>query len=584
MSSREAAARPLDAGGLPFEAGTLYPDGEGFLARRAKARRAKLLAGVADVLRRALAPGETVRYAARGVRYSLFEHLFGGAAVAQYHNMTALVLTDRRLLLVQLDRRGRPADIKNEVPLAAVRGAGRAALVLFRLRLADGSKLSFASVRDADRKRLQALLPATADGAPPVAERSLVPLCPACLRPVPGEVGATLTCPQPDCRVPFRDPRRAARLSTVVPGLGDLYLRHHFFGALEFLGSMAMLAFALAAALQAAAAPEPTGLAGAGFLLLVLVALPRVVDRRLTLHMGRKGLVPLALSPAPGAQARNLPSYPRWSPLLFVLGVGGAAALVVGMSRDLPHAAALHEARGLAAAGRLDDAHARWDALVRAGGADEARRVSFALALLEAGDLEGADAVRATFEGTAIDADLVKRWNAALEREQAALSDYREGVQALFRRGDDPEAWGRVDRALAYFGGVARPHLPRSRGELNAHLAEGTLREPLAREDLDRARAWLDGAEGAPEAEVAALRAAEASARGDRPATLAALATLDDGALPVPFRLLALEARARVADGEGARAEVARAASAFPRESLDEDDAARLDAVAGTGR
>jgi hypothetical protein len=585
MQQRGAAARPLEVNDLPLEVATVYPETDGWFGRRAKARRAKLLASVADVLRKALAPGETIRYAARGVRYSVFEHVFGGAAVTQFHNMTALVLTDRRLLLVQVNARGRPADIKNEVPLAAIRGAGRGWLGLFRLRLADGSKLSFSSIRGADKQRLEALLPAA--GAAPAAaatpERSLVPLCPACLRPVPGEVGTTPVCPQQDCRIPFRDPRKAARLSTIVPGLGDLYLRHHLFGSLEFLGSMAALAIAVAVALEAAVAPEPETLAVAGLLLVALVAVPRVIDRRLTLHMGRKGLVPLALAPAPGAQVRNLPSYPRWSPLLFVAGVGGAAALVVGMSQDLPHRAALHEARTLAAAGRLDDARARWEALVGAGGADEARRVEFALALLEAGDLEGADELRASFEGTQIDGGLVDRWNAAAAREEAALADYREGVQALVA-GDAAAAWPRVDRALAYFQGVVRPHLPRSRGEIGAHLAMSVLREPLGDGDLERAGPWLQALDGAPAAEVAAVRAAEASARGDRAATSAALEGLDDQALPLAFRLLALEARARVADGEAARSEVAKAARAFPRDELDEEDAARLDALLGAGR
>jgi hypothetical protein len=583
MQQRGAAARPLEVHDLPLEVATLYPENDGYFGRRAKARRAKVLEGIADVLRKALAPGETIRYAARGVRYSLWEHFFGGSAVAQYHNMTAIVLTDRRLLLVQVDRRGRAADIKNEVPLAAIRRAGRASLVLLQLRLADGSKLSFTSMRGADRKRLEALLPRA--GAEPAAAGtapSLVPLCPACLRPVPGQVGATPVCPQPDCRIPFRDPRKAARLSTIVPGLGDLYLRHHFFGALEFLGSMAMLAVAVNLALQAAVAPEPGALAGAGLLFLALVALPRVIDRRLTLHMGRKGLVPLALAPAPGAQVRNLPSYPRWSPLLFVVGIGGAAALVAGMSQDLPHRAALHEARALAAAGRLDDAHARWDALVRAGGADEERRVAFALALLEAGDLEGADELRASFEGAQIAAELVDRWNSAAAREDAALADYREGVQAVLE--GDEAGWARADRALAYFQRVVRPHLPRSRAEVSAHVAMGFLREPLGPGDVERARPWLDAMDGAPDAEIATLRAAEASARGDRAATLAALAALGDAALPVRFQLLALEARARVADGDAARAEVVTAARAFPRDALDDEDAARLDAMLGAGR
>ena len=257
---------------------TLYPEADGFFGRRTKARRAKLLAGIEGVLLEALAPGETIRYVARGCRYFLGEYWFGGGA-AYYHNMTALVLTDRRLLLVQIDRRGRPGDIKNQVQLAAIRGAGRSFLSGWRIRLADGTRLSFVALRAADRKRLQALLP-TCDG-PKAAEPSLEHLCPACLRAVPGKVGVTATCRSRPAGSRSATPRRR-RASRRGAGLGDLYLRHHLFGALEFLGSMLMLGVGLALVAEAIANPEPSSAVAAAFVLLLLVVVPRVIDRRVT--------------------------------------------------------------------------------------------------------------------------------------------------------------------------------------------------------------------------------------------------------------------------------------------------------------
>ena len=283
MPERETRIQAPGAASLPVNLSTLYPEGDGLFDRRTKARRAKLLGGIEVALRKALAPGETIRYVARGCRYFLGEYWFGGGA-AYHHNMTALVLTDRRLLLVQIDGRGRPGDMKNQVQLAAIRGAGRSFLSGWGIRLADGTRLSFVALRAADRKRLQALLP-TCEG-PKAAEPSLEHLCPACLRHVPGKVGATATCPEPTCRIPFRDPEKAARLSTWVPGLGDLYLRHHLFGALEFLGSMLMLGVGLALLAEAIANPEPSSVVAAAFVLLLLVVVPRVIDRRVTRHMG----------------------------------------------------------------------------------------------------------------------------------------------------------------------------------------------------------------------------------------------------------------------------------------------------------
>jgi hypothetical protein len=559
---------------LPVDAATLYPEDDGFLARRAKATRAKLLAGVADSVRRALSPGETIRYVARGVRYFLFEHVFGGAAVAQYHNMTALVLTDRRLLLVQIGRSGKAGDMKNEVPLAAIRGAKKG-FMGFAIQLADGTKLRFVSVSGRDRKRLEALLPRSS--GPSSTEPSLVHLCPACLSPVPGAVGTALVCPQQGCRIPFRDPRRAARLSALVPGLGDLYLRHHFFGSMEFLGSMVMLGLGVSFALQAFTDRQPSSFVTAAVLAVLFVGLPRVIDYRLTLHMGRKGLVPLALAPAPGAQARNLPSYPRWSPLLFVAGLAATVTIVAFLARDLRHDAAVREASELAAQGRFDDAQDRWAAIERDGGADEARRVKFALALLDAGDLDGAGSLETRFQGTKIDAALADRWNSASAREHAAIDDFEQGVAALVA--GDASAWTQLDRALTYFHGVTRPHVPRSRGELHAHLAEGVLREPLTDRDLEAARRWIDGLGDAPAAEVGAVRAAYHSASGRRDEARSALATLEGATLPLPFQLLALEARARIAESDADRAAVRSTAQALPRAKLDDQEAERLDAL-----
>jgi hypothetical protein len=574
MMPASAIARPPPSADLPVDAATLYPEPDGFFGRRAKARRAKLLRGVEDVLRRALAPGELVRYAARGVRYSVFEHFFGGAAVSQYHNMTALVLTDRRLLLLQVRPRGKAGDIKNEVPLAAIQRAKKG-LTGLTLQLADRTKLRFVSVPGRDGKRLAALLPQA--GGPAAPGPSIVPLCPACLRPVPGSVGTSLTCPQEDCRIPFRDPRKAARLSALVPGLGDLYLRHHFFGSLEFLGSMVMLGLGIALALEALADGGGAAAVGAVLAAVAFVGLPRLIDYRLTLHMGRKGLVPLALAPAPGAQARNLPSYPRWAPLLVAAGLAATAGIVALGVQAQRGDSAVREASELARQGRFDEARERWARVEREGDADEARRVKFALALFEAGDIEGAEAQSQRFQGTKIDAGLAGRWNAADARKSAALEDYGQGVRALLA--GDASAWSHLDRALAFFRDVKRPHLPGTRGEIHAHLAEGLLREPIDDGDLERATRWMDGLGDAPPAEAAAVRAAYQSMTGRAAEARSALAAVDLAALPVRFRLLALETRARVAASAADTAAVRDLAQAFPRAGLDEDEAKRLEAL-----
>lgn len=307
--------------GLPIDPQSLFPAKDGFFARRARKRRTLVLERLREVLQKALAPGEVIRFATTGYRYSGWEFYFAGVA-AYRHNQVALVLTDRRLLLLQIHGK-RPGALKNHLPLEAIRRV-TGSFGRVKLELGDGKKLVIIRSPRVDAKCVRALVPGDPGAACPAP--ALEALCPACLTPVPGPVGATLTCPSQTCRIPFRDPARAARFSAFVPGLGDLYLGHHLFGSLEFLGSMLMLG--MGAAMVASGEPA------AVFALVMLIAVPRVIDYPLTRYMGRKGLAPLALQPAPGAQARNLPSFPAWAYVLFAAGIalaGGVAWALLGV-------------------------------------------------------------------------------------------------------------------------------------------------------------------------------------------------------------------------------------------------------------
>lgn len=88
MAPLASPVQPNATQDLPVEPATLYPEPDGFFGRRAMKRRAKLLERIAPALRRALAPGETIRFATRGTRVFWGEYMFAGAA-AQYHNMSA---------------------------------------------------------------------------------------------------------------------------------------------------------------------------------------------------------------------------------------------------------------------------------------------------------------------------------------------------------------------------------------------------------------------------------------------------------------------------------------------------------------
>jgi hypothetical protein len=553
---------------FPVDEATLFPEGDGFFEKRAKAARRKLLDALTPVLARGLAPGERVRFLAVGVRYAFWEAYFARLA-AEQHNRTALVVTDRRLLLLQVTTRNKPADLKSQIRLGRIRKAGtRFTGIGWKLELADGTTLSFIRIPKKDRARLERLLlePTAPAAAAPGWSSAPVPpplpatswdgtagtaalehLCPACLGLVPGPVGALRTCPAEACRIPFRDPRRAALLSAAIPGLGSLYLRHTFFGAMEFLVSMGLLGVGVGWAAAALLTGDPGELVAAALLAGVALVVPRLVDWRLTVFMGKKGIVPLAERPAPGAQARNLPAFPRWSPLLFLAGLALAATLGGLVMKAAQESVSVRQVERLARDGQFELARERLRELDAKGRVDVDARVRIALAFLEGGDLVSSDELQAGWaKEQKVERELARRWNAALAREQDALTRFRKGVGAI-AKGDEATAFAQLDPTFAYFRTVRRPHFPRSRDELFAHLAGDALAEPVGPQDLVKSQAWLGRADGAPAPERALVRAALASLAGDGKE---ARAQLEAGAGEAPspsFGLLRLETRARVA-------------------------------------
>jgi hypothetical protein len=237
-------------------------------------------------LRKALQAGEKVRFiSAGGYTYQAWEHMFGAGAWAIYVNGVTLVATDRRLLLFNVTHRGRaPKDIKNAVSLSdiqSVRGfAGN-----LTLRLRDASKVRLASLPFADAKELRSRLRREIENP----MRSLTPLipgmrllrhlCPACCEPV-ANVHA-LQCAS--CLAEFRSGRTAALRSLVLPGWGDIYLKHTVLGAFELIGSVLLWLLFLKVLFY--------GEGGAIVSVFLLLAVANATDYFVTRAMAKKGIV-----------------------------------------------------------------------------------------------------------------------------------------------------------------------------------------------------------------------------------------------------------------------------------------------------
>lgn len=143
---------------LPVDVATLFPAASGTFARRRNAARRELLAGLAELLAGTLAPRERIRWAARACRRGVDASASGTGWVAHHQERAAVVVTDRRLLLVQLDRRGRPGVRREQVLLDQIRGTVDRPWRSWRIQLGDGTPLEFVAVRADDRRRLGELL------------------------------------------------------------------------------------------------------------------------------------------------------------------------------------------------------------------------------------------------------------------------------------------------------------------------------------------------------------------------------------------------------------------------------------------
>lgn len=255
----------------------------GFLARLLSKRKFKLLKRIDERLRPMLREGERVYYLTFGSSAAFWETYFLGW-IMYYINRRAIVLTDRRILFLQIDSRNRPRELRSQVDLRAIDAIKRTGLGNTRLVLRNGKKVVFAGLPRADRKSLEKVVARVRSELPDSssATSGLEHLCPHCYEAV---AGRPARCPH--CRKGFKSARKAGLLSLLLPGLGDIYLGHWKFAILEILvAAVLWLALLLPAPESALTASEM--LFGAGLIVGFLHA-PDAVG---TWWIGRKGHYP----------------------------------------------------------------------------------------------------------------------------------------------------------------------------------------------------------------------------------------------------------------------------------------------------
>lgn len=218
----------IPGGDGPYRFTSIFKESDWRERRRSK-RRFRLLRRIDGEIRATVRTGERVFFFTPARGLSFWEQWVVG-----WRRM--LVVTSRRLLLLQTDTWGYPRPLRDQVPYGAVTRVAAEGRDRIRIGLRSGREVLLRGVEAADREVVcDALRKAVEKETEAVGGSGLEHLCPHCDEGVEGRPGRCFRC-----RKRFKRPWLAALLSFVFPGLGSRYLGLRGFAILEFLAAAAI--------------------------------------------------------------------------------------------------------------------------------------------------------------------------------------------------------------------------------------------------------------------------------------------------------------------------------------------------------
>lgn len=270
---------------IPYRFDQIF-SAEGFGAKRLARNRLKLMKAIDPHVQAFLSDGEQVQFVSWGVEYSFVEQFFMGVW-AHLINRRALIFTDQRILLIQINSRRKVLDLKTQLRFQAIERFATRTFGHIGLILRNGKKFKLTGIPRKDRKFIKefisAKLATTRKDAPGLGIENLCPRCGVKVRGFPDR------CNQ--CAQAFKSANKAGWLSLAFPGLGDFYLGHRLLGITEIVGAMiAWAAIAFPFAWMTVSEDGPwivsAGVAGAVFVFV------HGTDCWITRRVGFKGIYP----------------------------------------------------------------------------------------------------------------------------------------------------------------------------------------------------------------------------------------------------------------------------------------------------
>lgn len=273
---------------INYRVDLLFPKITGLGWKGAIKKKHAQIAAVERVLRRALAPNETVLYVAKGVQQSLLEQYFMGIW-AQTINQTVFVLTNARVLMLRTNSKGTPKETFWSIYYSQIEVFKPSWTGVVELRLRDGKKLKFTGFPKSDRRAIPELIQKALEsfrrhGFDPRVTQSMENLCSHCFNRVPKDEYAC-----GGCGAEFWTPVSVAVRSLIFPSWGDFCMKHYVLAAAELVGSAVAWTIAIATIVN--------GLDNGGwieglFLAAMVLVFTHAADAVLTYVVAKKGLHP----------------------------------------------------------------------------------------------------------------------------------------------------------------------------------------------------------------------------------------------------------------------------------------------------
>ncbi len=221
----------------------IFPPGKrgGYRSRKNKFK-VKILMAVSEVLDKIIKDGERVMRIGRGTAYYPAELFFGNGWLTMMYNHYAILATNQRILLINVNSRMKGTthylfQVLYEDIRKVKRGILFSSMVLDRIR---SKRRVLTQVKRYISKELKDFITERKEYVKGEPEAVLECICPSCF--VPLEKGLT-ECPS--CEAAFKTPKKATLRSLLLPGLGDFYLGHRALGAAELMGSIMVWTYAL---------------------------------------------------------------------------------------------------------------------------------------------------------------------------------------------------------------------------------------------------------------------------------------------------------------------------------------------------